>query len=203
VYLRQGGGAVAKIEKSENVVVKVPLGCAVVDLSTAQMQPRDAPYEGPYIIYGDEGGEADAVDSDRTEDSFESIAAAAASSGGAFYTTPEERSAATAKWASLLENRGTRARNPADREMATVAELEAVIAEFKQGGFEQEAQEVADALNALNAMGGDDGIAKLVERGQQTRAEEEARAMRDAVGANEEDETASGLPSLEELNSAR
>jgi hypothetical protein len=27
--------------------------------------------------------------------------------------------------------------------------------------------------------------------------------MRDAVGANEEDETASGLPSLEELNSAR
>jgi YidC/Oxa1 family membrane protein insertase len=54
VYLRQGGGAVAKIEKSENVVVKVPLGCAVVDLSTAQTQPRDAPYEGPYIIYGDE-----------------------------------------------------------------------------------------------------------------------------------------------------
>jgi YidC/Oxa1 family membrane protein insertase len=203
VYLRQGGGAVAKIEKSENVVVKVPLGCAVVDLSTAQTQPRDAPYEGPYIIYGDEGGEADAVDSDRTEDSFESIAAAAASSTGAFYTTPEERSAATAKWASLLENRGTRARNPADREMATVAELEAVIAEFKQGGFEQEAQEVADALSALNAMGGDDGIAKLVERGKQTRAEEEKRAMRDAVGANEEDETASGLPSLEELNSAR
>jgi hypothetical protein len=87
--------------------------------------------------------------------------------------------------------------------MATVAELEAVIAEFKQGGFEQEAQEVADALSALNAMGGDDGIAKLVERGKQTRAEEEQRAMRDAVGANEEDETASGLPSLEELNSAR
>ena len=95
-----------------------------------------------------------------------------------------------------------RARNPADREMASVAELEAVIAEFEAGGFEAEAREVADALNALNAMGGDDALAALVERGLRTRAEEEARAMRDAVGAAEEDEK-SGLPSLEELNSAR
>ena len=196
VYLRQGGGAVAKIEKSTDVVVKVPLGCAVVDLATMQTQPRDAPYEGPYVIYGDETS-ADSVRYDS-----ESIARAAASSTGAFYTTPEEREAATAKWASLLADRGTRARNPADREMASVAELEAVIAEFEAGGFEAEAREVADALNALNAMGGDDALAALVERGLRTRAEEEARAMRDAVGAAEEDEK-SGLPSLEELNSAR
>lgn len=196
VYLRQGGGAVAKIEKSTDVVVKVPLGCAVVDLATMQTEPRDAPYEGPYVIYGDETS-ADSVRYDS-----ESIARAAASSTGAFYTTPEEREAATAKWASLLADRGTRARNPADREMASVAELEAVIAEFEAGGFEAEAREVADALNALNAMGGDDALAALVERGLRTRAEEEARAMRDAVGAAEEDEK-SGLPSLEELNSAR
>ena len=196
VYLRQGGGAVAKIEKSTDVVVKVPLGCAVVDLATMQTQPRDAPSEGPYVIYGDETS-ADSVRSDS-----ESIARAAASSTGAFYTTPEEREAATAKWASLLADRGTRARNPADREMASVAELEAVIAEFEAGGFEAEAREVADALNALNAMGGDDALAALVERGLRTRAEEEARAMRDAVGAAEEDET-SGRPSLEELTSAR
>ena len=133
--------------------------------------------------------------------SAESIARAAASSGGAFYTTPEEREAATAKWAALLASRGTRARNPADREMASVAELEAVIAEFEAEGLNEEAREVAVALRELNAMGGDDARAALVEGGEKMRAEEEARAMREAVGAAEEDETG-GLPTMEELERA-
>ena len=201
VYLRQGGGAVAKIEKSEDVVVKVPLGCAVVDLSRAQTQSRDAPYEGPYVIYGDEGSDAAAPDASEVETS-ESIALAAASSGGAFYTTPEEREAATAKWAALLASRGTRARNPADREMASVAELEAVIAELEAEGLKEEAREVAVALRELNAMGGDDALAALVEGGEKMRAEEEARAMREAVGATAEEDPMGGLPSMEELERA-
>ena len=204
VYLRQGGGAVAKIEKSADVVVKVPLGCAVVDVATMQTHPRDKTYEGPYVIYGDEGSEVSENVSENGRDmssSAESIARAAASSGGAFYTTPEEREAATAKWAALLASRGTRARNPADREMASVAELEAVIAEFEAEGLNEEAREVAVALRELNAMGGDDALAALVEGGEKMRAEEEARAMREAVGAAEEDETG-GLPTMEELERA-
>ena len=53
VYLREGGGAVAKIEKSEDFKIKVPLGCAVVDPSIMDTKPRDAPYEGPYVIWGE------------------------------------------------------------------------------------------------------------------------------------------------------
>ena len=194
VYLRQGA----------DVVVKVPLGCAVVDVATMQTHPRDKTYEGPYVIYGDEGSEVSENVSENGRDmssSAESIARAAASSGGAFYTTPEEREAATAKWAALLASRGTRARNPADREMASVAELEAVIAEFEAEGLNEEAREVAVALRELNAMGGDDALAARVAGGEKMRAEAEARAMRDAVGAAEEDETG-GLPTMEELERA-
>ena len=53
VYLRQGGGAVAKIEKVEDVKLKVPLGCAVIDLDVMDTQPQDVPFEGPHVIWGD------------------------------------------------------------------------------------------------------------------------------------------------------
>jgi hypothetical protein len=63
VYLRQGGGAVAKIEKIEDVKLKVPLGCAVVDLETIEQQAREEPFEGPYVIWGDaEVDEGESVD---------------------------------------------------------------------------------------------------------------------------------------------
>ena len=122
VYLRQGGGAVAKIEKSADVVVKVPLGCAVVDVATMQTHPRDKTYEGPYVIYGDEGSEVSENVSENGRDmssSAESIARAAASSGGAFYTTPEEREAAAGEVGrSARQPRDARAqpRGPRDGE---------------------------------------------------------------------------------------
>jgi YidC/Oxa1 family membrane protein insertase len=194
VYLRQGGGAVAKIEKTEDFQIKVPLGCAVVDLTKMQTQARDVAYDGPFVIYGDASGASQASSSGG--DGLD-IASAAANASGAFYTTPQERAAATEKWANLLKNRGARARNPADRQMASVSELQAVIDEFEAGGMVDEASEIKKTLESLLRLGGDSYSSDLRKRGEAMRAEEEARALREAVGAAEE--TAGGVPTTEEL----
>ena len=197
-----------EIEKTADFTIKVPLGCAVVDLATAQTQPRGTAYDGPYVIYGDE---TDATqDSDNATDMLgggggggEETAAVletAASGGGAFYTTDEERSALTEKWRVLLANRSSRARNPADREMASVAELEEFIREFENGGMSEEAAQVRQSLEALLEKGGDTYREKLAKEGEELKKEEEARAMREAVGAAED--SLGGLPSMEELENA-
>ena len=198
VYLRQGGGAVAKIEKQEDFVMKIPLGCAVVDMTTMDTKPRDVSYDGPYVMYGTE--EEDAVGSIAGSASGDSLALAAASGGGAFYTTEEERNEKAQKWSKLLSNRSTRARNPADREMASVAELEEVIREFENGGMSEEAAQVRQSLEALLEKGGDTYREKLAKEGEELKKEEEARAMREAVGAAED--SLGGLPSMEELENA-
>jgi len=202
-----------EIEKTADFTIKVPLGCAVVDLATAQTQPRGTAYDGPYVIYGDE---TDATqDSDNATDMLgggggggEETAAVletAASGGGAFYTTDEERSALTEKWRVLLANRSSRARNPADRAMASVGELRAVITELEQSGAVDEAREVEEALQKLEEAGGDAYRKKLTAQGEETRAADEAQAMREAVGADEEsseENNMGGLPSMEELENA-
>lgn len=183
VYLRQGGGAVAKIEKVEEVKLKVPLGCAVVDLETMEQQSREEPFAGPYVIWGDAStsdADADAdVDAD-VEATAGGAALAAAMSSSGFYTTSEERRAEAEKWAALLANRGKRPRNAADRQLATPDELRAVVADFREAGREAEAAELAGELERLEALGGDAYIARVKAEGSAARAAEEERAMREA-----------------------
>ena len=191
VYLRQGGGAVAKIEKVEDVKLKVPLGCAVIDLDVMDTQPQDVPYDGPYVIWGDEDIETE------TETAAAGDLASAMVAGG-FYTTEEEREADAAKWSALLANRGKRARNPADRDIASVAELRAVAEDFDAAGMATEAEEIRSELARLEALGGDEYVAKIKAEGAAARAAEEERAMQEAIA----NDPMGGLPSMEELEKA-
>lgn len=193
VYLRQGGGAVAKVEKVEDVKIKVPLGCAAINLETMEQQPPDEPFEGPYVIWGDADVEEDSVD---VAAGGEALAAAMTSSG--FYTTEEEREAESAKWAGLLANRGKRPRNPADRDIATPDELRAVIADFKEAGQDDEAADLRAELERLEALGGEEYIKKIKAEGAALRAAEEEKAMQEAIASD----PMGGLPSMEELESA-
>ena len=194
VYLRQGGGAVAKIEKTESVKIKVPLGCAMVDLETMEQQSREEEFAGPYVVWGD--GEVDAGDAADAAAGGEALAAAMSSSG--FYTTAEERKAEAEKWATLLANRGKRPRNAADRDIATPAELREVIAAFEAAGDEAAATEIRSELTRLEALGGEEYIAKIKAEGAAVQAAEEEKAMKEAIA----NEPMGGLPSMEELKGA-
>ena len=80
---------------------------------------------------------------------------------GGFYTTEAEREAEATKWSALLANRGKRARNPADRNIASVAELRAVAEDFDAAGMATEAEEIRSELARLEALGGDEYVAKV------------------------------------------
>jgi YidC/Oxa1 family membrane protein insertase len=192
VYLREGGGAVAKIEKSEDFKIKVPLGCAVVDPSIMDTKPRDAPCEGPYVIWGEGSAGNDTSDDVGGTDSADLASAAA----GGFYVSAEAREAETKRWTALLSDRGKRARNPADRATATVAELRAVVEDFESAGRTEEAAAVARELVRVEALGGDAYAATLAVEGEKQRKVEEERAMRESLGSN------GGLPTMEDLEKA-
>jgi hypothetical protein len=106
VYLRQGGGAVAKIEKVVEVKLKVALGCAAINLQTMEQQSREVPFEGPYVIWGDAAADEDEDASAAA--GGDALVAAMSSSG--FYTTSTEREA-EAGWPP----RGSRVQGPGSR----------------------------------------------------------------------------------------
>ena len=173
VYLRQGGGAVAKIEKVEDVKLKVPLGCAVIDLDVMDTQPQDVPFEGPHVIWGD--GEIE------TETAAAGDLASAMVAGG-FYTTEAEREAEATKWSALLANRGSeRGTVPRTATSRSVAELRAVAEDFDAAGMATEAEEIRSELARLEALGGDEYVAKVKAEGAAARAAEEERAMQEAI----------------------
>ena len=41
----------ATVEKVEEVKLKIPLGCAMIDLAHGDQQPMGVPFKGPYIVW--------------------------------------------------------------------------------------------------------------------------------------------------------
>ena len=173
----------------------------MIDLETMEQQSREEPFSGPYVIWGD--GDGGAVDGEEEESGGETAAAggealAAAMSSSGFYTTAEEREAEAAKWASLLSNRGKPARNSSDRQIATPTELRSAAEDFRQAGLEAEAAEIDAELARLEALGGEEYIARVKAEGAAARAAEEEKAMQEAIASD----PMGGLPSMEELENA-
>lgn len=148
VYLRQGGGAVAKVEKIKDVKLKVPLGCAIVDQnSTDQLSVHDV-FEGPYVLVTD-SGEIDLAYSGEIDLAYSALPDHDKAYG--FYLSPELRSAKTDKWRLHMEKRGKRSLDPAERYNATPEELRLLISEYLKLGMVAEAEEISVELGRLGS----------------------------------------------------
>lgn len=156
VYLRQGGGAKARVEKTDNVFLKVPLGCAYLDKSKFEAQPRDEDFLGPYVVYDD-----DRKFNSNKKFVDDGVSLAAAVADAQFYTSVEEREAEKKRWASLLEKRGKRTRSLMDREIASIDELDRLAQSYKAAGMNKEASLVHAEKSRLILLGGDDYIGRL------------------------------------------
>ena len=136
VYLRQGGGAVSKVERVQEVQVKVPLCCALVDMATAEKHTFQESFSGPYVIC--------------TQGSMNSLS----KEESITHVYREQREFDDAKWAKFLDNRCKRTRRLEERDIATPDELRSVIAALKDLGQEEKAKEIADELARLESLGG-------------------------------------------------
>ena len=76
-----------------------------------------------------------------------------------------------------------------------MAELRAVAEDFDAAGMATEAEEIRSELARLEALGGDEYVAKVKAEGAAARAAEEERAMQEAIA----NDPTGGLPSMEEL----
>ena len=157
VYLRQGGGAVAKIEKVTDVKLKVPLGCAYVTKEGLEVQSNETLFIGPYVTWDDTAQSAKVTKLKTGEDAL------TATCDGSVYIVEGDNEAERLKLERLVSVRGKRARDPRERDLASTDQLREVVQDFKVAGMEQEAVEIQAELDRLLLLGGDEYISRLKE----------------------------------------
>jgi hypothetical protein len=157
VYLRHGGGAVAKIEKVTDVKLKVPLGCAYVTKEGLEVQSNETLFIGPYVTWDDTAQSAKVTKLKTGEDAL------TATCDGSVYIVEGDNEAERLKLERLVSVRGKRARDPRERDLASTDQLREVIQDFKVAGMEQEAVEIQAELDRLLLLGGDEYISRLKE----------------------------------------
>ena len=155
LYLRQGGGAVSKVEKVKDVTLKVPLGCVYVTKEGSEVQSNDVSFIGPYITWGDTIQSANVTKMNAGGDAAITVC------DGSDNATEEDIEAERFKLERLVSKRGRRARDPRERDLASTDHLREVIKDFKSAGMEKEAVEIQVELDRILSLGGDEYISRL------------------------------------------
>ena len=145
VYLRNFGGAEATVEASDVILIKIPLGCAVIDDSFERV-PNDEVETyletNPSVIWNEEWLEEwRQQQAQEISESLENAENEMVDLGAS-----EE---VAALYAEKLKNRAKRYREVEKRKNATSKELEDLIAEYTKNGKSQE--EIANLQKLLEA----------------------------------------------------
>ena len=155
LYLRQGGGAVSKIEKVKDVSLKVPLGCVYITKEGSEVQSNDVSFIGPYISWGDTTQSANVTKMNAGGDAVTTVC------DGSDNATEEDIEAERFNLERLVSKRGRRARDPRERDLASTDHLREVIKDFKSAGMEKEAVEIQVELDRILSLGGDEYISRM------------------------------------------